>query len=215
MFKKTNDKDIMEQAVRVGMERLTDAVTARRELDTAKPLDLRPSAESCVRTYIAWSGTSAAEHLAATRAELENAPHRFVEASQMLRSAVREVLERRFSRPTRDEARISYLSGGRDGLAGVKAELAPIGSNWYELLALAFQIAGERKPEIFGTVPVEDVERQLNEPKLKYDAAVIALQEIPRPLLLGVAYVAGVKIEPEHDVAERLIAHAMNTGGAR
>lgn len=208
---KMSDKDLMEQAVRVGMERLTDAVTALRRLQETKSED-GPSAESCVLAYLTWAGTTS-EHMAATRAELEANPHRFVESSQMLRSAVKEILDRRFSRPSLEERRFAHLAGGRDGLAGVKAELGPVQSNALELLGLAFRLAAERRPEIFGTVPVEDVERQLNEPKLKYDAAVIALQEIPRPLLLGVAYVAGVKIEPEADLVERLARHVMNVSG--
>lgn len=190
---------------------LRGAAEAKRALDAMKSVDVRPTAESCVGQNQEWAGLPA-EHRAATRREIEGAPHRFQDAAATRRIAAHSIKEGRFTRPTREERRLAGLLGPLDG---AKAELGSIGSNVFELMAICFEDAAAAAPERFGTLSAEAVERQLHEPKRRYDVAVVAAQEIPRPLLLGLAHVAGVQTEPEVDLVERLIQHLMNGGNHR
>lgn len=206
---KSNDVDAMMQAVAIAQKRIGTAAAARRELMAAKAVDVRPTAESCIRVLRGWAGKSP-EHCAATRRELETAPHRFVKAVKMRDKAVKELAEKRLYFAETLKVRHAYLAGDQEGLADVKTELAEIGSNVFELLSIAFEVAAECTPAVFGTAGAEEVGEERDRPKRAHDVAVGAAQEIPGALLFGIARVAGVALDPERDLVERLIAHAVS-----
>lgn len=176
----------------------------------------RISAEACIARVLTLAGSTVAQ-MAETRRTIEtSSPERFPASRSLLRTASQEIERQRWARPPAEKRRLSYL--GATDLA--EAELASIGGNLWMLVGVAYQIAAERAPAAFGALSVEDEAGEREDLATRQHTAALRFRrDVAAEIQIGLAVKYGLAVEPQNNLAERLIDHAVkalqSNGGSR
>ncbi len=205
----TRDDDlVLDRALEICEARLQEAVTARRAADADAAAPRRRLSFNAWRRGALRQGGHGEEQVELLRRTLQQRGIQFPKLLGYMDGIATQIREGHWGGPPMELVPAPAVWNA-DFMAAA-TEIATIGGcSLWTAIALAIEDLHEKKG-IFG--PVDDAaeeERQRTAPSTRAADALRRLTDLPQELLLGMAVVRGVALDPREDLAARLVQDAM------
>jgi hypothetical protein len=182
------------------------AAEAQRALDRTHSRDREQRERLTARAWFeGWAEVSGdtRETVEALRAELRQHPALFPNSVAYAHSASRMVIDYHWRGPGADVPLTPEMS-----YPLVIGELSRVGASVFTLLLVVIGDLEKSHPQAFGKLARGEQSRLVEGLRRNRDAALAEVTRLPEELLVGIAHVSGVPIDPTATLPQRLVEHA-------